>query len=142
MKPIDRLEQFIKHKGLSLNKFDVSIGRTGGYTGRQIKNKASIGTDIIQEISCIYKELDIHWLITGEGDMLREDATKQKTIDEMIDDRMDDKAEDIMGEVHKEISSVRKELMLLAKAFTENRISDIEQTINREKESNNKTNQN
>jgi repressor LexA len=71
MKVIDRLKQYIEFKGLILNAFDKTIGTSNGYIGKQIKNGASIGTDIIEKIICIYSDLNLEWLITGDGNMLK-----------------------------------------------------------------------
>lgn len=89
-KIIDRLKQFIDLKNISLNAFDKSIGASNGYIGRQLKNNASIGGDIIEEISCVYQDLNIEWLITGKGKMLKQAADNQTTeplanISELLD---------------------------------------------------------
>lgn len=65
MKTIDRLKEFIDAKNISYNAFDTSIGAGNGYIGRTIKNKGSIGSDIIEKIYSTYPEIDIQWLITG-----------------------------------------------------------------------------
>jgi len=72
MKVIQRLYQYIEFKQISLNAFDVSIDASNGYIGKQIKNNASIGSEIIQKISETYTDLSIEWLITGTGSMLKE----------------------------------------------------------------------
>jgi hypothetical protein len=74
MKIIERLKEYIEYKSISFNAFDKSIEASNGYIGRQIKNNASIGGDIIEKISCIYSDLNIDWLITGIGKMLRTDS--------------------------------------------------------------------
>lgn len=70
-KAIQRLKEFIDFKGISMNAFDASIGASNGYIGRMIKNNASIGSDVLEKIFCIYPELNLIWLIVGEGDMTR-----------------------------------------------------------------------
>ena len=72
IKVIDRLKAFIDESGLSLNKFDETIGVGNGYIGKQIKRKASIGSDVIEKIVRSYPDLSVNWLITGEGQMLKE----------------------------------------------------------------------
>ena len=74
-KIINRLVEYIECKGISFNAFDKSIDASNGYIGKQIKNNASIGGDVIEKISCIYADLNIDWLITGNGKMLRTDLT-------------------------------------------------------------------
>ena len=71
MKTVDRIGQFIEVKGISLNAFDKSIGRPAGYIGKQIRSKASIGSDIVETILRKYEELSPQWLISGEGEMFR-----------------------------------------------------------------------
>ena len=71
MKPIDRLHKYIVYKGISLNAFDKSISTSNGYIGKQIKNEASIGGDILEKISCTYTDLDMNWLISGKGQMIK-----------------------------------------------------------------------
>jgi hypothetical protein len=84
MKIISRLQQYIEYKNISLNAFDKSIDASNGYIGRQIKNQASVGGDVIEKISCVYADLNIEWLITGKGEMLtisesiKEDPERKK----------------------------------------------------------------
>lgn len=72
MKTIDRIAKFIEAKDISLNAFDKSIGRPAGYIGKQIRSKASIGSDIVETILRAHKEISPQWLIFGEGEMFRE----------------------------------------------------------------------
>ena len=72
LKTIDRLIQFIEYAGLSARQFDISIGAANGYTLRMKKNHASIGSDVIENIIRTYPQLDVVWLLTGEGNMIKE----------------------------------------------------------------------
>ena len=80
LKTIDRLMQFIKYAGLSARQFDLSIGASNGYTLRMSKNRASIGSDVIENILRTYPDLNVVWLLTGEGPML-----KSQQDDEILD---------------------------------------------------------
>lgn len=62
--------QFIEHRGISVRKFDLSIGASNGYTLRMKKNKASVGSDMLEKISKVYPSINTEWLITGKGYML------------------------------------------------------------------------
>lgn len=84
MKLIERLRIYIEHKGISYNSFDKSIGASNGYIGKQLKNNASIGSDIIEKISETYKDLNIEWLITGSGDMIVDSKMTQLHEPEII----------------------------------------------------------
>ncbi|WP_430410157.1 hypothetical protein [Kordia sp.] len=69
MKIIDRIVKFIKYKNLSMRAFDISIGVGNGYTSKQAKTKASVGSDVLEKIIDQYPDLSPLWLLTGEGDM-------------------------------------------------------------------------
>ena len=75
-KTIERIDQFRQHKGISLNAFDASIGRPSGYTGKQLRSNASVGSDILETILRTYKEINPGWLISGEGKMLKSEPEK------------------------------------------------------------------
>lgn len=72
LKTIDRLMKFIAFAGLSARQFDLSIGAANGYTLRMRKNNASIGSDVIENILNVYPQINVEWLITGKGEMLKE----------------------------------------------------------------------
>ena len=80
LKTIDRLMQFIKYAGLSARQFDMSIGAGNGYTLRMIKNHASVGSDVIETVLKTYPQLNVVWLITGEGEMIKK-SKKEKILD-------------------------------------------------------------
>lgn len=71
MKTIDRLMEFIRYSGLSARQFDLSIGAGNGYTLRMSKNRASVGSDVIENILKTYPDLNVVWLLTGDGPMLK-----------------------------------------------------------------------
>ena len=69
-KVIERFEEYIKFKGYSLNSVDVTLELSNGYIGKQIKNKASIGSDILQKIISTYEDINVAWLMAGDGPMI------------------------------------------------------------------------
>lgn len=73
-----RLIKFIKFKSLSQAKFEKAIGVSNGFVNNISK---SIGVEKAQRISNTFPELNIGWLLTGEGEMLKEE---EPTIDEEI----------------------------------------------------------
>lgn len=75
MKLINRLESYIRLKNLSLNAFDKSIGAANGYIGKQIKVNGSIGSDTIEKIASVFPDLNLMWLLTGEGSMIVGEAS-------------------------------------------------------------------
>lgn len=91
LKTIDRLIQFVQYTGLSARQFDLSIGVSNGYTLRMQKNNASIGSDVLEKILEVYPQLDVVWLLTGQGEMIK----KQKVdfsigIDKVFKEKQDE----------------------------------------------------
>ena len=119
IKTIDRLMQFIKYSGLSARQFDLSIGASNGYTLRMSKNRASIGSDVIENILKTYPDLNVAWLLTGEGPMLKSQMEeeildfdklspeKQKEIEQIIEikikERQREELKDLLREVADEM---------------------------------------
>lgn len=73
-KSIHRLQEFITNKGISLNKLSVELGLSNSYFSKMVRNSGSIGSDIIEKIVRLYPELNIEWLLTGNGCMLKKDV--------------------------------------------------------------------
>ena len=76
MNIIDRLLQFIEIQNISINKFAQKIDVSNAYFAKQKKNNANIGSQIIEKIVREYKDLNLEWLITGEGTMLKTHITE------------------------------------------------------------------
>lgn len=108
--------QFIQHAGLSARQFDISIGAANGYTLRMKKNKASIGSDVIENIVRTYPQLNVAWLITGEGEMLKAEKElelldfdqlprqKQEEIEAIIESKIRERQEAELKELLKEVT--------------------------------------
>ena len=65
----ERLHAFIAYKGLSKNKFEVLCGLSRRYVSNISK---SIQPDVIEKISLKFPDLNMGWVLTGEGSMLKE----------------------------------------------------------------------
>lgn len=68
---IDRLKKYIDNQGISVSAFEQSIGASDGLIRRAIKNKSDIQSKWLLSISANYHDLNLDWLITGQGDMLK-----------------------------------------------------------------------
>ena len=118
--------QFIKYAGLSARQFDLSIGASNGYILRMQKNNASIGSDVIENIIKVYPQLNVVWLITGEGEMLKEreeelildfdelPKEKQYEIEQLIETKIKERQQEelkrILKEVTEEIERTQKKM--------------------------------
>lgn len=69
---IERLAQFIQSQGLSVRAFELSIKASDGMIRRAINNKSDIQSKWITLIADNYPHLNLDWLITGKGSMLRD----------------------------------------------------------------------
>ena len=73
MKPIERIGVFIHFKKISPHAFEKKIELSNGYFSKQLKHLGSVGSDILIRIHQTYTDLDILWVLTGEGQMLKEE---------------------------------------------------------------------
>lgn len=116
LKTVDRLMIFIKESGLSARKFDLSIGASNGYTLRMSKKRASIGSDVIERILKIYPDLNVVWLLTGEGHMLKSQEkaevldfdrlppSKQREIEQIIEKKIKEKQNEQLKSMIREVA--------------------------------------
>ena len=77
MKPIDRLKQYLDYKQIKPGNLDRNIGAGNGYIGKQIKARASVGSDILEKIFQFCPDLNPAWLLTGNGDMIANQQTQE-----------------------------------------------------------------
>lgn len=64
----ERVEIFLKAKKISKTDFGKAIGASNAFVSSMRK---SIGPDKLQSIASAYPDLNIEWLLTGEGQMLK-----------------------------------------------------------------------
>jgi len=84
MKPIERIEIFMHFKKITPHAFEQKIDLSNGYFSKQLKNLGSVGSDILIKIYLAYPELDILWILTGEGQMLKLAEQQSQQIDDII----------------------------------------------------------
>ena len=66
----ERFYQFMEYKRLRPRWVEIECGLSNGYLGKQRKNKGSFGGAILLRIEKRFPELNITWLLSGEGEML------------------------------------------------------------------------
>lgn len=69
---ISRIKQFADYQGVSMRKFCESVGIANG----SFTKVKSIGSENLLKIFSAYPNINLEWLITGEGSMIK---TKQST---------------------------------------------------------------
>lgn len=76
----DRLKAYLKEKNISQADFAIGIGASTGYVNAIVK---TIGSDKLAIIREKFPDLNISWLLTGEGAMLKTDAPENDFADQV-----------------------------------------------------------
>ena len=66
-----RIQEAISYKGMSIRSFEAQAGITQGVLSNAIKKNSDISSLNLSKIIDTYDEFDAHWLLTGDGEMLR-----------------------------------------------------------------------
>lgn len=76
MRKIDRFDNYMKLKGLNDNKVTVQLGLSIGTLGKSRKDGRDLSDKVIEQILNFYTDIDRIWLITGEGQMLKDTVSQ------------------------------------------------------------------
>lgn len=68
----DRIKEYIHYKGITKYKFCLDLG----FSNKFLDNSNNMGTNKACKILHYYPDINAHWLLTGEGKMLREYPTE------------------------------------------------------------------
>lgn len=71
MRLLDRLYQYLEHQNISAYAFEHACDLSNGYLGKQKRGKGTMGSEVLLKIQACFPDLNIHWLLTGKGRMLR-----------------------------------------------------------------------
>jgi transcriptional regulator with XRE-family HTH domain len=82
MRVVDRLYKYMEYKQITAYAVEKACRIANGYLGKQKRGKGSIGSEILEKICRFYDDIDITWLIVGEGDMILENARIQNMVSE------------------------------------------------------------
>lgn len=74
MKAVDRLYEYLSIKGLKPTALEKAIGISNGYLSAQKKRQADIGEGMMNKIIDYCRDINPEWLLTGKGEMLRDNA--------------------------------------------------------------------
>lgn len=65
----ERILQFIEYKRISKNKFYIDTGISNGI----LDKKSGLSMETIEKFYSTFPEVNLEWLVTGEGSMLKSD---------------------------------------------------------------------
>lgn len=68
----ERLKEFVSKQGLGQNAFEKKVGIAVGYLASK---SVSVTSDTIEKVIENFPNLNLDWLITGEGEMLKNTGT-------------------------------------------------------------------
>ena len=77
MRVIDRLDVYIREKGINDNQVTVNAGLSVGLLNNARKGSSDIGKKTIEKILTFYQDLNRVWLLTGEGPMLKKEFSDE-----------------------------------------------------------------
>ena len=103
---IDRLLEYLNYKGISENKATVDCQLSQGLLYRAKTGKADIGGKSIEKVSAQYPDLNILWLLTGEGSMLKGDqpeipAEEKPTSKSLLIEYLERRVAELEGKVER-----------------------------------------
>ncbi|OXG00805.1 peptidase S24-like protein [Flavobacterium araucananum] len=75
---IQRIKVYIDSIGGNVSAFEKEVGMSNGSFASQFKNNKTIGVDKLENILNRYTDIDYHWLLTGEGEMLKLSILEEK----------------------------------------------------------------
>ncbi len=79
---INRLRKFISFKNLSIRSFEKEINVSNELLSRAFNRGSDIKSGTLERIALRYPELNIRWLLTGEGKMLNDDRDTISVVNE------------------------------------------------------------
>lgn len=71
MRKIDRLDVYMRYKGLNDNQVTNQLGLSNGVIGKSRKEGRDISHRVLELFENYYTDLNIDWVITGSGEMLK-----------------------------------------------------------------------
>ena len=84
---LQRIKTYLDFKGIKIATFERSVGMSNASFGKALKNDGAIGSDKIENILSVYKDISPSWLLTGEGPMLQNSASDALSVSSSSSDK-------------------------------------------------------
>lgn len=68
---VERLVLFMKEEGLTQSSLSKKIGVSQSTIATLIKRNKGFNADILESLSIVFSDLNINWLLTGDGEMIK-----------------------------------------------------------------------
>ena len=117
---IERFVRFHKHLQLTemypgRNALENKLEVSKGYITKAMTKKSAMGSDLLERIMRLFPQLNIVWLLTGEGDMILEEYDSKYQVKDYRDTIINKMKEDLR-DAYAEIGELRMKL----KSYEEN----------------------
>ena len=84
---LNRIKQYIDSKNIKVSAFEKSLGMANATFGKSLKNGGSIGCDKLEKILNTYPDINLYWLVTGNGAMLKEEKVEDLSLEVLAKER-------------------------------------------------------
>jgi transcriptional regulator with XRE-family HTH domain len=74
-----RLQKLVKALNLNQSAFAKSLGMTQPNISRMVNGESNVSVEVLLGISKRYEEVNLHWLLTGDGNMFLEELKKENS---------------------------------------------------------------
>ena len=111
---IERFVRFHKHLQLTemypgRNALEEKLGVSNGYITKAFSKKSAMGSDLLERIMKLFPQLNIVWLLTGNGDMILTEGNDM-AVTKDYRDNMIVKLQEELREAYMEIGELRMKL--------------------------------
>jgi transcriptional regulator with XRE-family HTH domain len=79
-----RLKKLIKALNLNQSSFAKSLGMTQPNISRMVNGEGKVSVEVINGITKNYTEVNLHWLLTGDGEMFLDSKGLQANEDAVV----------------------------------------------------------
>ena len=113
----ERLRQIIEYYRITPHAFSQKIGVSEGTVRKILSENTTIRSDNLEKISQNFTDIDLHWLITGQGDMFlhKRNTDSSEQASEQVPDNALQMIADLArenGQLQAENAELKKELAL------------------------------
>ena len=85
---VGRIHEIAENESITLFSLEKKIGATKNVLSRAVKNNTDIQSKWITLLVNKYPQYSTRWLITGKGNMLKEEVGSTKKFEELKDENM------------------------------------------------------
>ena len=111
----ERIIEFINYQGITVSVFLEKTGIKRGFLDGD-KLKSTVSDIFIAKIIAIYPNINLEWLITGNGQMLKEETSsfKESNSEELLKylDKKDKRVEELLienGQLKQQIEDLKRD---------------------------------